>query len=195
MYNSLAYDCKQKVIEVIKRIVFLYDYEKHIWKKTHSHLGNVSNTLFLCMVSLIKYRDYLSNEHHLTITIDKILKDLLAHYIMNSNVYDTVVRFYIGISEIKLANGDVELYQKINDNAGVISAFIQLINYCTKRSDFFEEDKSNLFMAKEQLTNVLFDFWTRFKIFAKKINEIVKENEYSLVPQIIYACLFPFDNE
>lgn len=194
MYSALEDDCKQKIIEVIKRIVFLYDYEKHSWKKTYSHLGNESNTLFLCMVSLIKYRDFVFNEHLVT-AIDKILKDLLDHYIMNSNVYDTVVRFYIGISEIKLANGDIELYQKINDNAGVISAFIHLIDYCTKKSCFFEDDCSNLLMAKEQLTNVLFDFWTRFKIFAKRINEIVKENEYSLVPQIIYSCLFPFDNE
>ena len=191
MFSSLYDSDKLKIIEVIKKISFLYDREQHIWKQTS--LGSMTNTLSLCIISLIEYRHLLTDEKNLVNTIDIIFKDLISYYIIDSNVYDTIVRFYIGISETKLANGNIELYQKINDNVGVISAFIRLIDYCIINKISADDIQEQLIKSKEQLIDILFDFWNKFKINAQSINQTVQKNEYSLVPQIIYSCLSPFD--
>ena len=73
----------------------------------------------------------------------------------------------------------------------MISAFIRLIDYCIVNNIIPEDSKEELTKAKEQLIDVLFDFWSKFKINAQSINQTVQQNEYSLVPQIIYSCLSP----
>lgn len=193
MYNALSDQNRLIMVEIIKKIAFLYNREDHIWKK--AHMGNTSNTLSLCIQVLIKYRNLLSHEKNLVSSINQIFHDLLSYYIINSNVYDTIVRFYIGGSKTKLATGDLDLYQKTNNNVSVISAFIRLIDYCIANSIIDKEYYGQLKVAKEELTRLLLNFWDNFNPNARTIHKIVQKNEYSLVPQIIYSCLFPFDNE
>lgn len=191
MFSSLYPADQSKIIDVIKKISFSYSRENHIWEEKLTNLGSTTNTLSLCILSLLEYRDLLIGKKIIINTIDANFKDLISYYIVGSNIYDTIVRFYIGFSKEKLANGDINFYQKINDNISVISAFIRLIDYCIVNNIIPEDSKEELTKAKEQLIDVLFDFWSKFKINAQSINQTVQQNEYSLVPQIIYSCLSP----
>lgn len=190
MYECLSKGRQLNIVEVIKRIRYLYDSQIHAWNKCD--FGSASDTFSLCIISLIEYRHIITDEAVLS-QIDSLFKEILEYYILRSNIFDTMVRFYVGKSKIESALNDIEECKTINDNIGVISALIKLIYTYLEYNKVADNIKLQLIDAKDLLSDLLIKFWGEIKDKIVVINDFVKKNEYSLVPQIIYSCLYAFD--
>jgi len=170
----------QELITATETIINNYDTYTHNWNCT---VGSNLDTSSLCIETILCYYNKLSKEFKNK--AKKIFKDILNAFVLDDNIYETIVLHPIGEYAVSnLITFEVnELYpKKVLGRVAFISSLLRIIN-------FFDENEPQLPNGYEYsllLLKQISNFWRNFKDLDEKTLENINDIDICTVPQILY---------
>lgn len=186
MFYSLSKNNQDKLYNVFVHILYSYDYSKHLWM--NYDLNNSDDNFALCLNALLCFNKIVREDKYKK-ELARLFKDIIDTYVLNLNIYDTSIKYYVGEDAINCAKSKFEYCNKINNSLSFISSIVKLIVTFIENNKLDNETQQYLVLAKHFLINIMLSFWEKFKDNIIQIDNISKKREYSLVSQIIYSLI------